>query len=137
MKKLLLLAAFVPASASADRIDMKTGLWEMTSEIDMGGGKMPTKAQHCLTAKDIDGSWFATLQGDCKGDQIVTATTVTWKLECKMQGSTAARIESTGKVDYTKTKFSGSANMTMTIPGAGTQKGTVTMSGKYLGACKK
>ena len=46
-------------------------------------------------------------------------------------------MKTTGKVTYTKTSFTGSGTMSMNIPNAGAQKGSMTMSGKYLGPCKR
>ena len=137
MKKLLLALVVFASPAAADKLDMKTGLWEMNAEIDMGNGKMPAKTQHCITQKDLDGGWFEQRPpgAECKkAEQKVTASTMTWKLECNVEGAT---MKATGKVNYTKTTFEGGAEMEMNIPQAGKQKGTIKMSGKYLGACKK
>ena len=138
MRNILVLLALAPSLSFADKIAMKQGLWEMTGDMEMGGQKMPSpKIQHCVTEKDLDGTWFQQLPPgmDCKTDQKVTASTVTWTLDCKMAGG--GSVKTTGKVDYTKTKFSGSATMAMKIPNAGSQAGTMTMSGKYLGTCSK
>jgi hypothetical protein len=140
MKKLLLAlvaTGLLTSAAVADKLDMKTGLWEMNAEIDMGHGKMPAKTQHCITQKDLDGGWFEQRPpgAECKkAEQKVTASTMTWTIECKVQDAT---MKATGKVNYTKTTFEGSAQMEMNIPQAGKQKGTIKMSGKYLGSCKK
>jgi hypothetical protein len=102
---------------------MKQGLWEMSGAVDMGGMKTPSKVQHCVTEKDLDGTWFNQMPGECTGDQKVTATTVTWALDCKMAGGQGS-MKSTGKVAYTSTSFSGTATMEMKLPQAGSQTGS-------------
>ena len=133
---LFVLLVLVPSVSSADKIAMKQGLWEMTGDMEMGGQKMASpKIQQCITEKDLDGTWFQQLPPgmDCKTDQKVTATAVSWTLDCKQSGMT---VKTQGKVNYTKTSFEGSATMKMTGQGMN-QTGSMTMQGKYLGACKK
>jgi len=138
MRKFLFAILFVPTLASADKIQMKEGLWEMSGTVEMMGHKTEQpKMTHCVTSKDLDGTWFQQLPpGDCKADQSVTSSTVTWTLDCKMGGG-AGVMKTNGKVNYTKTSFEGTAKMEIEIPQAGKQKGNMTMQGKYLGACKK
>jgi len=134
---ILLLVLAVPLTAAADKLQMKLGLWEMTGDVELGGRKMASPAiQHCVTPKDLDTTWFQQLPAgmECHVDQKVTASTVTWTLDCKTSGG--GTMKTTGNVRYTKTTFTGSAQMSMTIPNAGAQTGSMTMSGKYLGACK-
>jgi len=137
MRNIFLVAlVLVPSLSVADKIAMKQGLWEMTGDMEMGGQKMASpRIEQCITEKDLDGTWFQQLPPgmDCKADQKVTASTVTWTLDCKQSGMT---MKTAGKVNYTKTSFEGSATMKMNGQGMN-QTGSVKMQGKYLGACKK
>jgi hypothetical protein len=132
-----ILVCALAAPALANPVKMDTGLWEMTGEMEMMGQKMDSpKVQQCITKKDLDGTWWQDLPKDmqCKVDQKVTAKTVTWTTSCKMEGG--GTMTMTGKVDYTRKSFKGSAKMTMNIPSAGEQKGTLKMAGKHIGPCK-
>lgn len=135
----LISVAAMCGLAHADKINMQEGLWEMTSTMNMGGQKMASpSSQHCITKKDLlPPGAIATPPGmKCQSSQKVTASTVTWSMDCTMDGGATTKI--IGKITYTGKKFTGSASLTMNIPGAGgIQKGSMTMAGKYIGACKK
>ncbi|MBI5441876.1 MAG: DUF3617 family protein [Deltaproteobacteria bacterium] len=87
-----LAALLSPAAAPAAAPNMQEGLWEITSSIDMPGMpmKMPsTTMKHCYTKEDVRES--RTLpEGDknCKmTDLKQTGNKVTWKVDCKGEGS--------------------------------------------------
>jgi len=124
-------------TARAEKINMTEGLWEMTGELEMNGQKMANPAiQHCITKKDLVPQTLPDSQVmKCKTDQKVTASTVNWTTSCTIDGGGLMKM--VGEITYTGKKFSGLATMTMKIPNAGEQKSSLTMSGKYIGACKK
>ena len=134
----VLCVAGLSTAAHAEKLNMAVGLWEMTGDMEMAGQKMPaTKIEHCITKKDLDGTWWQELPKgmDCKIDQKVTAKTASWTMSCKMNGG--GKMTSVGKMSYTRKSFKGTATMKMTIPNAGVQSGSMKMSGKYIGPCKK
>ena len=139
LTKLALATALVlPATVHAEEtIQMKEGLWEMTGDMEMAGQKTASPTiQHCITKKDLAPTWGQEMPGaKCKTDQKITGSSVTWNMSCALQGG--ASMKMTGKVTYTGKQFSGGANVVMKMDGMGEMKGSMTMSGRYIGACKK
>jgi hypothetical protein len=130
------LAAAPTRVARADKkINITTGLWEMTGRMTMMGNEMAIPVvQQCLTEKDL------VPMGDqagmkCKTTQKVSASTVNWTTTCAVDGG--GSMKGVGKVTYTGKEFTGSMTMTMTHPKMGEQKGSMTMEGKYVGPCTK
>lgn len=130
------LAAAPAGVARADKkINITTGMWEMTGKMTMMDNEMAMPAvQHCITAKELVP--IADQPGmKCKTTQKVTDSTVTWTTTCAIDGG--GQMKGTGKVIYSGKEFTGSMDMTMTHPKMGEQKGSMTMAGKYVGPCDK
>lgn len=130
----VILSFVIAGEASAQ---MKDGLWEITTKIEMKG--MPNQipamtVKQCMTKNDITPKPMGKDQ-NCKiKDQKIMGDTVTYAMECKGKDGTVT--ESVGKMTYKGDSFEGSNNIT-TKSKRETMQMTSRMTGKYLGSCTK
>lgn len=122
---------FLAGTSSA--IDMKAGLWEITSSMEVPGMKMPAyKHTQCLNSKDNipqDSDMDKEHNQDCKiKNTEVKGNTVTWEVHCTSDGKP---VNSYGKITYKGDSFNGESKME--VEGMNmVQK----MSGRRIGNCK-
>ena len=141
--RFLLAAAVLSGGAHAAAPNMKEGLWEITTKMEMPGmpaGMKPQVVQHCVTKKDLDdprkttpGSNDPKRDSNCQmTDYKLQGNTATWNMACKGENA----MTGSGSITYSGTSYSGSNKMTMKRGG---QMQTMTMqySGRHLGDCKK
>ncbi|HOC45953.1 MAG: DUF3617 family protein [Syntrophorhabdaceae bacterium] len=135
----IILALVWCGGAQAADLNMKDGLWEITTKTEMKGmpGNIPpTKVKQCLTRKDnVPSQQDAAKNTNCKMiDNKVNGNTVTWTMLCKEKDST---MENKGQMTYKGDTFDGTSVMTIKDKGGKTQQITSKMSGKRLGPCDK
>ncbi len=127
---LMLILIGVPASYG---VDMKDGLWEITSKIEMPGMPIampPQTFRQCLTKDNMiprkeDGNQ------DCKVlDQKIKGNTVSWTIRCNSPEGTYLMK---GETTYNRESFTG--EMQMTTPD-GTEM-IQHMKGHRIGKCKQ
>ncbi len=123
----LLLLTATPAVSG---VDMKPGLWEITTNTRMQGMSIPpSTTTQCLTEDDVvphnrqPGQECEIVDMETSGD------TVTWRLECTGQGG---RVESTGMIRYLGDRFEGSVTTEIDATGITVES---TLEGKRLGPC--
>ena len=118
--------------------EMKEGLWEMKTEVEMPGmpAKIPPTTIRSCISKDNMVPQPASPKGqaqECKiKEQSISGDTVTYVMECKGQGMTT---EISGKMTYTGETMEGTSTMKMS--GAMSMEMTTKMTGKYVGPCTK
>ncbi len=114
---------------AASAMEMKDGLWEITTKTEMPGMPMempPFKFTQCLTSKD---SVPQDKGEDCKiKNTDVKGNTVTWEVDCISDGKP---VKSIGKVTYKGDSFDGETKTEMEGMNM-VQK----MSGRRIGNCK-
>ncbi|RJR16415.1 MAG: DUF3617 family protein [Nitrospiraceae bacterium] len=122
------LVLFLASSSSA--LELKDGLWEITSSMEMPGMKMPPfKHTQCLTSKDSVPRDKPEDTRDCKIINTSTkGNTVTWEIKCTTDGET---VKSIGKITYKGDTFDGETRTRMEGMDM-VQK----MSGRRIGNCK-
>jgi len=124
------LTLFLFHTASA--MDMKDGLWEITSKMEMPGMPMempPVKFTQCLTSKDSVPKDKAEHNQDCKiKNTDMKGNTVTWEVHCISDGKP---VKSTGMITYRGDSFNGETKTEMDGMNM-LQK----MSGRRIGNCK-
>ena len=137
------VAVFATIGAAASP-NMKYGLWEITTSMEMKGMPMPfamkpmTQTQ-CISKKDVENPEKTVPQTskenkDCKiKDYKVAGNRVTWKTVCTGKNP----MTSTGEITYNQgTSYEGS----MTMDTEGNAKKTMHMvyhfKGKRIGDCK-
>lgn len=128
--------------ANAADVNMKDGLWEITTKTEMKGmpGNIPpTTMKQCLTKKDNVPQQKPQGQAakpNCKMvDNKVSGNTVTWTSVCTEKDGT---MESKGTMTYKGEAFDGTTVMTMKDKsGKTTNQITSKMNGKRVGPCTK
>ncbi|MBI9090555.1 MAG: DUF3617 family protein [Desulfobacterium sp.] len=116
--------------------DFNPGTYEITSTVEMPGmpvGSVPPQTiVQCVTAQDPIPETNAESE-DCKMKNMKQAgNTVTWELECVLQGQTMA---SQGEIRYAGDNFKGTVIMEMG-PEVGSMTITTVITGKRLGNCQ-
>jgi hypothetical protein len=137
-KKLIVLAILFSliwvAGASAE---IKDGLWEITTKVEMKGipAQMPaTTVKQCITKSN------PVPQSDAKNyecktkDHSVSGNTVTYIVECTGKNSAMLTI---GETTYKGNTFDGTSTTTVKTKGQPDMQINNKISGKYIGPCKK
>lgn len=131
---LILAVGFLPMLLldAAQAQNMKEGLWEITSKMEMPGMpmKMPPQTHtHCLTKKDAVPQKEEPGQ-ECKTTKLeVRGDTVSWVMECKTK---EGPVVMNGKVAYKGETFEGVIKMKQSD-----MEITQNLSGKWIGKCPK
>ena len=135
----LLAAALILGPAHAAAPNMKDGLWEITTKMEMAGksgGAMPQQVvRQCVTKKDLDDPRRTTPSGDsrCKmTDYKLQGNTASWKMACEGQGG----MTGTGTITYSGDSYSGNQAMTMKSSGQ-VMNMKMSFSGRRVGDCPK
>lgn len=120
------------ASSSMPTVNMKDGLWEVTTMVEMPGmpaGMMkPHTFTNCLSQKDSVPK--GKNETDCTVKDVKTdGNTVSWTVVCK-------EATSKGKITYAGTTYEGTTESTIKQEGKDMTIKT-TMKGKYIGPCSK
>jgi hypothetical protein len=129
----------VAAAAFAAQPNIKDGLWEITTKMEMAGmpgGAPPQTMQHCVTPKDLQDPAAMNRNPDkshrCEvTDYKLQGNTASWKMTCKGDAMT-----STGTATYSGTAYTTTTKTAM-VRGGQTMNMTMEQAGKYLGPCKK
>lgn len=156
---LLLSAAAAVVLAQAPSLDVKMGLWEITSTMDMGGqmpamdtsrmtpeqraqveammknmtGAHPTVVKTCITKEKFDRSSFATEQPGTTCTQNITTNTSS-TLEATVSCKGGAAVTSRLHIDaLSSTSIKGSFTVATSEQGRGMNMNS-TMTGQWLGA---
>ena len=138
----LFTAALLCAPAHAATPNMKDGMWEITTKMEMTGKSdvaMPQQTvRHCLTKSDVEDPRRTTPgaadQGSrCKmTDYKLQGNTATWNMACEGEGA----MTGTGTVTYSGDSYSGNQTMTMKHGGQAMNM-KMNYSGRRVGDCPK
>lgn len=132
MKKVFFIFLFFVVSI-AEAVDLKEGLWEMTSKMEMKGMPMEMPSQkfrQCITKDKAVPMETEDKDVKCKVmEQKVSGNTIFWKVICKdKEGETII----TGKGTYHSDKFDGETKV-KTSDG---MEMIQHVKGKWIGKCK-
>ena len=142
MRPLILAVAAVlvilTSQLAGAEVNMKDGLWEITTSIEMPGMPMamqPITVTQCLT-KDNMVPEPQEQGAACKvADMKQSGNTISWNVKCVSDGET---MTSKGHITYSGTTFSGTiVSEAPTGMGAGPTTFTTKMQGRFLGPCQK
>lgn len=124
--------------ASAQEIEMKEGLWEITTKMDIPGENIPSMSYTytlCLTKKnmipyedmqDKDENGF---KPNCKLIEYkIKGNTILWKIKCKDKKGVSI---TTGKTTYTGDTFEGIVKVK-----TASREMTMYQKGKWIGSCE-
>lgn len=131
---LTLIFIFPMAFLAFAQPDIREGMWEITTQLEMPGMPMQMPAvtyTQCLTQNDL-------IPQDPRPDQEcetidykIDGNTVTYKIECSSQGT---QIRGQGSATYHGDTMSGS--MKMTISGQERMEMSYEYSGLWVGECQ-
>jgi len=125
-------------SAQAAEPNMKDGLWEITTKMEMKGMPAnipPSVTKQCLTKKDSVPGQSKEKNPNCKiTEQKVSGNTVTWAMVCKENDGT---VESKGSITYKGDTFDGTTTTLIKDKTHKAQQVSTKMTGKRLGPCDK
>jgi hypothetical protein len=129
-----------PAHAAAP--NMREGMWEITTKMEMtgkSGVEMPQQmVRHCLTRKDVEDPRRTTPSAAGQGsrckmtDYKLQGNTATWKMACEGEGA----MTGTGTVTYSGDSYSGNQTMAMKRSGQ-VMNMKMDYSGRRVGDCPK
>ncbi len=124
-------SCFITAVAGAAGLNMKEGLWQITTTVDMSGMSLPpTSFEQCITKQDLvpqnnqPGQKCSVESVSQEGDR------VKWTLRCTTPGG---NMEGSGDITYRGNTFSG--DMLMTISGQQVMQMKSHMEGRRIGDC--
>jgi len=125
----LLINCFLNFSLLASEINMKEGLWKITTQIDAPGMKIPPMSSiYCLTKKNaVPYKRESNSHCNLKHYEVV-GNTVIWKIECKENSGITV---STGKTTYYGDTFEGIVKVKSSHG-----EMTIHQKGKWIGKCK-
>jgi len=127
--------SFFALPVFAQTPDIQEGLWEITSQVSMAAMPVNIPAltiQQCFTQQSMSPENILQ-QNNCQmHDMNMQSHQVRWSMNCEQQGMTMQGI---GKIDYQRTSFSGTFNMTMSGSPQGAMAMQTKISGRYLGKC--
>ena len=132
----LLFGSFFLGAQAHAAPNMKDGMWEITTKMDIPGMPMalpPSRHTQCLTAKDAIPQQ-PEKNNDCKMTSIKSdGDNISWALQCRTKEGV---LDGTGKVTYKGDSMDGVMTMNVKDSRQGAMQMTYRMSGKHVGACK-
>jgi hypothetical protein len=131
---IILLSMLLATGAFAQ---LKDGLWEMTTQVEMKGmpQAMPaTTFRQCITKSDpVPKNQDKNFE--CKTTaQSISGGTVSYSVECKGKEGV---MRTTGKTTFSGSSMEGTSTTNFKVKGQPEMQMTNKMKGKYIGPCPK
>ncbi len=130
---LLLSLNAVPVFAQTP--DITEGLWEVSSQVSMAAMSVQMPAmtiQQCFTKQNMNPENILQ-QTNCQmHDMDIQSNQVRWSMNCEQKGM---KMQGIGKIQYQKTSFAGTFDMTMSGAPQGAMAMQTEITGRYLGKC--
>ncbi len=131
-----LLLSLSAAPAFAQTPDITEGLWEVSSQVSMAAMPMKIPAmtmQQCFTKQSMNPENILQ-QNNCQmHDLDIQNNLVRWSMNCEQDGM---KMQGLGEIQYQKTSFSGTFDMTMSGAPQGAMAMQTKITGRYLGKCQ-
>lgn len=131
----LLFGSFFLAAQAQAAPNMKDGMWEITTKVEIPNMPMPippTRHTQCLTIKDAIPQQQVK-NNDCKMNSVKSESdSISWSMQCHTK---EGALDGTGKVTYKGDSMDGVMTMNIKDSRQGAMQMIYRMSGKYLGAC--
>jgi len=135
-----LLAATTLSIAHAQAPNMKEGLWEITTKMEMPGmpaGMPPQTIKQCVTKKDMENPQRMLPSGPkddrCKvSDYKMQGNTATWSWAC----TGGDEMRGTGTMTFSGNSYTGTQKMSMK-QGGQSHNMSMQISARHLGDCKQ
>lgn len=132
---LLWSLATAVAYAEIQMPDIKEGLWQVSTETMIPGMpiKMPAMTmEQCFTKESINPEKILQ-QNNCQMNNMdIQNNLAQWSMTCEQEGMT---MLGSGNIQYQKTSFSGTFDMTMSGAPQGEMSIQTKLTGRYIGQC--
>ncbi len=131
----LVVGMVTVGSAFAAEVQMRPGLWEIISQVEMPGMPMQMPAMthtQCLGKEDLVPQQEEPDQKCRMIEKKVSGNTVSWVMQCSSSDGT---MTARGKVTYHGDGFEGELHMETGAPGQDAMQMVTHMSGKRVGDC--
>lgn len=133
---LLLVVTMEGVVAAAEVPDVKEGMWEITSQMEMPGMPMavpPVIFKKCFTKQSMKPENILRNNNCTMQKMDVSSNSVSWQMSCQQQGM---QMTGTGNIDYQHTSYSGNFVMQMSAANQPSMNMNTKLSGRYIGPCK-
>ena len=131
----ILLVMFSGAAFAAEMPDIQEGLWEISSEANIPGMPMQMPAmtmEQCFTKESMKPENILQ-QNNCQMNNMdISNNRASWSMTCEQDGIT---MQGSGNIQYQKTQFSGTFDLTMSGAPEGAMNMQTKLSGRYIGQC--
>lgn len=137
MNKLLFVFMLILSTsvASVELPDIKEGLWEVSSVTNIPAMpiKMPAmKIEQCFTKANMQPENILQQNNCTMNSMDIQNNLASWSMSCEQDGMT---MQGEGKINYQKTRFSGTFDMTMSGSPQGAMTIQTKLTGRYIGVC--
>jgi len=133
---LLLFVTTEGAVAEAEGPDVKEGMWEITSQMEMPGMPMavpPVTFKQCFTKQSMKPENILRNNNCTMQKMDVRSNSVSWQMRCQQQGM---QMTGSGNIDYQHTAFSGNFVMQMSSANQASMNMNTKLTGRYIGPCQ-
>ena len=130
-----ILLFFTLSAANAELPDVQEGQWEIISKASIVGmpSEIPPLVQkQCFTQKSMSPENLLKENNCTMSNMDIQANNVSWSMNCQQQGM---MMQGSGNIQYQKTSFSGTFDLTMSGAAEGGMGMNTTITGRYLGKC--
>jgi len=121
---------------SAEKINMKPGLWKSKIHMTSSAFKIPaTESENCMTEADLENRLLPEMPGQkCKQDLKVDSKSAVISIDCTGNGM---KTKGQVRIDYTLVTYKLKGRMSMSGNGMPKQVITIKGTSKRIGDCKK
>ncbi len=133
---LLLAVMLESVFAGAEGPDVREGMWEITSQMEMPGMPMavpPVTFKQCFTKQSMKPENILRNNNCTMQKMDVRSNSVSWQMSCQQQGM---QMTGTGNIDYRHTAFSGNFVMKMSGANQSPMQMNSKLTGRYIGPCQ-
>ncbi len=133
---LLLFAMMESVAAEMEVPDVKEGMWEITSQMEMPGMPMAVPSvisKQCYTKQSMKPENILRNNHCTMQKMDLRDNSVSWQMRCQQQGM---QMTGTGNIDYQHTSFSGNFNMKMSGANQPAMQMNTRLKGRYIGPCQ-
>ena len=138
MNNKFILSIFLYVTLStvyAEVPDIQEGLWEVSSEASITGMPMQMPAvttEQCYTKQSMNPENILQNNNCQMNEMEIKNNLASWSMTCQQEGMT---MQGVGNIQYKKTSFSGTFDMTMSGSPQGTMNMKTKLTGRYIGKC--
>ena len=132
---LTILLTLTLSNVYAEVPDIQEGLWKVSSEVSFTGMPMQMPAvttEQCYTKQSMNPENILQ-KNNCQVNEMnIKNNLARWSMTCQQEGMT---MQGVGNIQYKKTSFSGTFDITMSGSPQGNMNMHTKLTGRYIGKC--